>query len=169
MRYLIFTALLLLPVSGMANKQNKRAVSATQSCRFGTGAGATTVNLSESAGRRTFKWPCVGQGKERSAVGYDSARLTVHFSHTIDGTITFTCTNSNDGGTTQNTPNVCPSGTCADSGVFVTDAALTADKDYEFIMKISGLSQGECVVTHGGSATTDTLKAEWTMFTEGGN
>lgn len=160
MRKFIFAILMLLPLSTPA--QNLRSITPLRSCLL-------NVSLNAAAADRTFKWPCVIRGQPRDASGYDTAVLTVHYTHANNGTITFTCTNSDDGGVTQITPTLCPSGTCADSGVFVTDAALTADKSYSMKISIMGLSEGQCVVSHGGSPDAgDIISAYWRMFTDGG-
>lgn len=125
----------------------KHAVSGLTTC-------LDDVALNGAAGTRTFTWPCGTGGGWPEALGYATLVMFVDFTHDNDGTLTLTCTVSDDGAA-QFDPTTCSTsgGTCTLNfgGVFVT-SSLSADKKYAVRMGIRGFRKGQCVLAHGGSA-----------------
>lgn len=164
MRYsfILLAALVFFPGVTSANKQNKRATGPVKVC-------LTDRALDGSVASLTFSWPCVTGTDKRDASGYDMAHLYVHYTFANAGSLVFTCTNSDDSGTTQNTPQACPSGTCTGSGVFTTEA-FAADADVTIEMKIAGHREGQCVVSHSGVPDgNDKVQVNWRHFASGGS
>lgn len=104
------------------------------------------VALNAAAGSRTFEWAGV--------LGYETVVFLIDYTHANNGTLTLTCTVSDDANTTDYKPTTCEvsSGTCAvkTGGVFVTDS-LSASLKYAVRMGIRGYKDLQCVIAHGGS------------------
>lgn len=146
MRRLLLTLAVLIASSAGHAKPEKHLATGLTTC-------LDDVALNGAASTRTFTWPCAPAGHQ-DALGYATLVMFVDFTHDNDGTLTLTCTVSDDGAA-QFDPTTCSTsgGTCTLNfgGVFVT-SSLTADKKYAVRMGIRGYRKGECVLAHGGSA-----------------
>ena len=105
------------------------------------------VALNASAPDRTFTID--------NPMGFATFTAFVDYTHANNGTLTLTCTASDDNNVTPFTLTTCvvASGICTlkDAGVYVTDGALTGDKQYVIPVGIRGYPSVECILDHGGA------------------
>lgn len=146
MRYIhnifLAVALLALPTIATAGAGDKHLVGPDRSA---VTSGLSAVALDGAAGTRTFTF---------NPVGYARVIFYVDYTHSNDGTLTLTCTASDDGNTTDFALTTCTeaSGTCTlnFAGVIVTPS-LTTDKDFVAVLGVHSYRSVECVLEHGGT------------------
>jgi len=159
-------AVLLSPSSALAFGE----AGVRSSCPLGTLISAKPMN--GAASTLTFQLQQPTRTIRRcDPLKYDELIMYVDFTHDNDGTITATCTVSDDAGTTYFEPTtgseLAGTLTLSYAGVIVTPAALTADKKFAIRLGISSYKDIKCVFSHGGTpAAGDILTVTGDLVTK---